>query len=202
MTIKPLIIALLFVGSALVGRTQNDKVYKDSLESFRKNYINTHELVKTREDRALLQFFPIDPAYQVTCRFEKIDNSEWFPMSTSGSANQMHRKYGKLTFSIHDTTLHLFVYQSQSLMQTNDYKEYLFIPFSDITSGEETYGAGRYLECYIKDIQGGKLVLDFNKAYNPYCAYAAGYNCPIPPKENDMPISIRAGEKNYGKKTH
>jgi len=202
MPIKPLILALLFVVTALVGRTQNDKVYKDSLESFRKNYINTHELVKTKEDRALLQFFPIDPAYQVTCRFEKIDNNEWFPMSTSGSASQMHRKYGKLTFSIHDTTLHLFVYQSQSLLKTNDYKEYLFIPFSDITSGEESYGAGRYLECYLKDIQGGKLVLDFNKAYNPYCAYATGYNCPIPPKENDMPISIRAVEKNYGKKTH
>jgi uncharacterized protein (DUF1684 family) len=202
MPIKPLILALLFVVSTLAGRTQTDKVYKDSLKSFRKNYIDNHELLKTKEDQAFLQFFPIDPAYQVTCRFEKIDNSEWFPMPTSGSASQMHRKYGKLTFSIHDTTLHLFVYQSQSLMQTNGYKEYLFIPFSDITSGEESYGAGRYLECYIKDIQGGKLVLDFNKAYNPYCAYVTGYSCPIPPKENDLPVSIRAGEKNYGKKTH
>src|ERR1019366_1236411 len=142
MTIKPLILALLFVVPTLAGRAQTDKVYKDSLTSFRKNYIDTHELLKTKEDRALLRFFPIDPAYQVTCQFEKTDNNEWFPMPTSGSASQMHRKYGKLTFSIHDTTLHLFVYQSQSLQTTNDYKEYLFIPFSDITSGEESYGAG------------------------------------------------------------
>lgn len=185
---------------AAQGFSQNDKAYLDSLQAFRKNYINTHEVIKTPQDRALLQFYPIAPSYLVACRFEKIDNASWFPMSTSGKSMQMHRKYGKLSFTIHDTTLHLFVYQSQSLLQTSDYKDYLFIPFTDATSGETTYGGGRYLECFIKDIHDGSLTLDFNKAYNPYCAYTTGYDCPIPPKENALPVSIRAGEKNYGKK--
>jgi uncharacterized protein (DUF1684 family) len=199
---KSFFFASLFFFSTLAGFTQSSKAYLDSLQSFRENYINTHEVVKTKEDRALLQFFPVDPSYRVKCQFEKTDHSEWFPMNTSGTAKQMHRIYGKLSFVLHDTTLHLFVYQSQNLLQTNDYKDYLFIPFSDVTSGEDSYGAGRYLECYISDIHGGTLLLDFNKAYNPYCAYSAGYNCPIPPRENDLPVQVRAGEKNYGKKGH
>jgi hypothetical protein len=195
-------IACSYLFSTLPGHAQDGKAYLDSLQSFRDNYVNTHEVVKTKEDRTLLRFFPIDPSYLVKCQFERIHNSDWFPMSTSGTRTKMHRKYGKLTFSIHDTTLHLFVYQSQDLLQSENEKDYLFIPFTDMTSGEESYGAGRYLECYIKDVRDGTLVLDFNKAYNPYCAYTTGYNCPIPPKENDLPVAIRAGEKNYGRKSH
>ena len=73
----------------------------------------------------------------------------------------------------------------------------LFYIFRDLTTGKETYPAGRFF--YSALPQNGTVVLDFNKAYNPYCAYAAGYNCPIPPRENDLPVAIRAGEKNYGK---
>jgi uncharacterized protein len=199
---KPLFFASLLAFSGLTCLAQTNKAYHDSLQAFRANYINTHEVVKTNEDRMLLQFFPLDPSYRVTCRFEKLTGSEWFPMATSGAATQMHRKYGRLTFSIHDTTFHLFVYQSQSLLTVKGYEGYLFVPFTDITSGETTYGAGRYLDCDINDIQGETMRLDFNKAYNPYCAYTAGYNCPIPPKENDLQVAILAGEKNYGKKIH
>jgi uncharacterized protein len=102
---------------------------------------------------------------------------------------------------IHDTVLHLMVYQSQALLQKAGTRDYLFIPFTDATSGTDSYGAGRYIDGTISDIRNGSLVLDFNKAYNPYCAYSAGYNCPIPPRENDLPVAIRAGERNYGK-TH
>lgn len=199
---KSLLLTSLFFFSTMAGFTQSNKAYLDSLQAFRENYINTHEVVKTKEDRAQLQFFPVDPTYRVKCRFEKMNNSEWFPMSTSGAVKKMHRIYGKLTFSIHDTILHLFVYQSQVLLQNEAEKDYLFIPFTDVTSGEESYGAGRYLECTISDIHDGALLLDFNKAYNPYCAYTTGYNCPIPPRENELSLPIRAGEKNYGKKVH
>ncbi|HEX4852444.1 MAG TPA: DUF1684 domain-containing protein, partial [Puia sp.] len=112
------------------------------------------------------------------------------------------RKYGRLTFKLHDTTLHLSVYQFQFLMAKEDTKNYLFIGFTDLTTASDTYGGGRYIDCVIEDIHDGKLMLDFNKAYNPYCAYKSGYNCPIPPKENDLPIAILAGEKIYGKKMH
>jgi uncharacterized protein (DUF1684 family) len=107
-----------------------------------------------------------------------------------------------LTFRVHDTALHLFVYQLQFLLGKEDTKNDLFVGFTDLTSAADTYGGGRYIDCVIGDIHDGVMVLDFNKAYNPYCAYTTGYNCPIPPKENDLPVAILAGEKNYGKKSH
>jgi uncharacterized protein (DUF1684 family) len=76
----------------------------------------------------------------------------------------------------------------------------LFIPFNDLTNYEETYGGGRYLDVSTTDIVNGKMVVDFNKSYNPYCAYSDGYNCPIPPDANKLQVTIKAGEKNYGKK--
>lgn len=71
----------------------------------------------------------------------------------------------------------------------------LFVPFVDETSGKETYGSGRYLD--LEQARGDDYVLDFNMAYNPYCAYNDDYVCPIPPRENKLPIEIRAGEKTY-----
>jgi uncharacterized protein (DUF1684 family) len=173
--------------------------YMDSIKAFRADYVQTHELLTTREQKALLSFYPLDPAYRVVARFEKYADSPWFSMPTSGETPQIQRKYGRLTFMIHDTVLHLMVYQSQALLQKAATRDYLFIPFTDATSGIDSYGAGRYIDGTISDIRNSSLVLDFNKAYNPYCAYSAGYNCPIPPRENDLPVAIRAGGKNYGK---
>jgi uncharacterized protein (DUF1684 family) len=87
-------------------------------------------------------------------------------------------------------------------MKQEKLREYLFVPFGDATSGFESYGGGRYIEFYISDIKNNKVIIDFNKAYNPYCAYTTGYNCPIPPAENLLTVAIPAGEKNYGKKIH
>lgn len=87
-------------------------------------------------------------------------------------------------------------------MKQKKYKDYLFVPFGDATSGFESYGGGRYLEFEISDIHHNKVQLDFKKAYNPYYAYTAGYNCPIPPKENFLAVSIEGGEKNYEKPVH
>jgi hypothetical protein len=195
-------ISLLHAGLSSKSQSPNNRIYKDSLQAFRENYINTHEIIKTKEDRALMQFFPIDPSYYISCHFQKTDHGDWFAMNTSGLSKQVYRVYGKLSFTVHDTAVSLFVYQSQSLMNIKGYRDYLFIPFTDNTNAVETYGAGRYLECYITDIHDGILHLDFNKAYNPYCAYSTGYDCPIPPKDNAMPVSIRAGERIYGRKSH
>lgn len=191
----------LFAVGALSASAQQVTTpgYMDSIKAFRADYVGSHELLTTAAQKALLRFYPLDPAYRVAARFEKYSDSPWFPMATSGRSSQIQRKYGRLTFRIHDTTLHLTVYQSQALLQKAATRDYLFIPFTDATSGVETYGGGRYLDCTMGDIRGGILVPDFNKAYNPYCAYTAGYNCPIPPRENDLPVAIRAGEMNYGK---
>jgi uncharacterized protein len=179
--------------------TAQEKSYLDSIKAFQQTYVDSHEVVKY-SDKKFLQFFPVDSSYRVLCNFTPAKNAKWFSMKTSGSATQVYRKYGLLTFKIHDTVLQLNVYQSQSLMTSDDYADYLFIPFTDATTGEESYTGGRYIDHKMSDIRNNKLLLDFNKAYNPYCAYATGYNCPIPPAENDLRIAIAAGEKTYAKK--
>jgi uncharacterized protein (DUF1684 family) len=121
-------------------------------------------------------------------------------MAASGPTKKLYRIYGKAHFSLHDTVVTLNIYQSQELMQMAQYKDDLFIPFTDATSGVETYEGGRYFDFTIHDIKDNSLVIDFNKAYNPYCAYVSRvYSCPIPPKENHLAIAIKAGERKYGK---
>ena len=79
------------------------------------------------------------------------------------------------------------------------FRNELFLPFKDKTNANGSYGGGRYIDIKISDIENGKVILDFNKAYNPWCAYSDGYSCPIPPKENHLKIAVTAGEKEYGK---
>ncbi|HVU98425.1 MAG TPA: DUF1684 domain-containing protein [Puia sp.] len=196
------IIQLLLLFSSTAKLTHAQTPYIDSMQAWRNNYVNTHELLKTPEERSLLRFYPLDAAYKVECTFEKVSNSPWLPMPTSGTVTKMARKYGVLSFRLHDTVMHLVVFQMQQLLAKEGTKDYLFVGFTDATSALDTYGAGRYIDCTTADIHGDRMTLDFNKAYNPYCAYTTGYNCPIPPRENDLPVAILAGEKNYGKKVH
>ena len=171
-------------------------VYEDSVNNFIGQYVKDHEVVKGA-DKKWIQFYTVSKQYRVTAIFKRKENSEWFFMNTSGSMKQEHRVYGVLSFTMQDTLLQLSVYQSKSLMGTKDYSDYLFVPFTDKTTGLQTYGGGRYIDFKMGDIHNNEVVLDFNKAYNPYCAYASGFNCPIPPKENDLKVNINAGEKNY-----
>ena len=174
-------------------------VYKDSLNSYIARYVKQHEVV-TGDDKQFFSFFTVNEKYKVTASFEETGNSKWFSMETSGAIKKTFRVYGILHFSINDTAVTLNIYQSQNLMNIAEYKNHLFLPFTDITSGEETYAAGRYIDLDISDIKNNKLVIDFNKAYNPYCAYVSRkYNCPIPPKENQLPVAILAGEKIFSK---
>lgn len=87
-------------------------------------------------------------------------------------------------------------------MKIPQYKNYLFLPFTDLTNAVTTYGAGRHIDVETTDIKAGKLIIDFNKAYNPYCAYAAGFQCPLPPGECNLDIAVEAGEKTFGKPVH
>ena len=176
------------------------KSFKDSTEEYFKKYVKEHEVV-TGKDKDLMSFFPVDEKYRITCKFERMLNSQWFRMESSGQVKRNYRTYGIIYFKINDTAVTLNIYQSQDLMTSPQYKDHLFIPFTDATSGEETYESGRYIDLEIKDITNDRVLIDFNKAYNPYCAYVSGkYNCPIPPKENNLNVAILAGEKNYGKK--
>ena len=180
----------------LATYSQQAATYLDSLQQFRNHYIETHEVVKA-PNRQYLQFYTIDPAYRLQAKLERLSSSHWFSMNTSGKVKQAFRKYGKLTFTLLGKPLQLFVYQSQDLMRSKEYANYLFVPFTDSSSWLESYNGGRYMDFMVSDIKGSLLEIDFNKAYNPYCAYSTGYSCPIPPNENDLAVAIQAGEKNY-----
>ena len=190
------LLVILFITQTSIA--QKKDTYVESIKAYQKKYVDEHEVVG-RKDKKYFRFFPVNSRYNVTCRFEKITDTVGFTMRTSANTLKHYFKYGRLGFFISDTEYHLFVYQSKDLMQTDKYKDYLFVPFTDLTTGDASYGSGRYIEFYIQDIKNNTLQLDFNKAYNPYCAYSAGYKCPIPPRENFLPVAIRAGEMNFAK---
>ena len=177
---------------------QKKDVYTESIKAYQKMYVDSHEVVQGK-DKKYFRFFPINNNYNVSAYFERIYDTVGFTMNTSAGTVKYYYKYGRLDFMIDGKESLLYVYQGKELMQTEQYKDYLFVPFTDATTGNESYGSGRYLEFYKKDIQGDNLQLDFNKAYNPYCTYATGFKCPVPPKENRLTVPIKAGEMNFGK---
>lgn len=173
--------------------------YKDSIQAFIDNYKLNHGVVKNQE-KQYLQFFPIEEKARIKAHFEPVRNAEWFSMPTSSGRTKMYRQYGKLNFLYEGSMQVLYVYQSQVLLQDPKHVDHLFLPFTDLTTGKESYETGRYIDLIISDIKGSQITVDFNKSYNPYCAYISGiYSCPIPPKENRLKIAIRAGEKKYVK---
>lgn len=171
--------------------------YQDSILAFRNRYTNTHGALDSAE-KAQLRFFPVDAKYYVTATVEPVYEAPWFAMETSGTTKKTYRIWAILHFTLNGMSLKLAVYQSQQLLLNEVYKNYLFIPFTDLSNGLVTYENGRYIDCTIDELASGRYYLDFNKAYNPYCAYIKNnYNCPIPPAENHLPVQISAGEKKW-----
>jgi uncharacterized protein (DUF1684 family) len=136
-------------------------------------------------------FFEINLKFRVTAILTK-EVGEFFEMKTSTAKTKLYRQYGKLSFTIDGRQLILPVYQSKDLMNTEKYADYLFFPFTDVTNGETSYAAGRYISLYLPK-EGNEMILDFNQAYNPYCAYSKKFSCPVVPRENDLAIKIEAG---------
>jgi len=140
-----------------------------------------------------IHFFPVNTKYAVNAKFVRTPDERPFQMSTSSGMRKTYIKYAEARFVIDKKEYKLNVYQSQELIKSAEYKDYLFIPFTDATSGNETYEGGRYIDLNIP--QSDHILINFNKAYHPYCAYTDGYNCPVPPLENTLPIKIEAGVK-------
>jgi uncharacterized protein len=151
-------------------------------------------------DTSYVSFFPVGAGYVLDAIFEPLKDQPVFNMGTSSGKTKQAQKIGIVRFRIENQEVELSAYQLILLRSNPQQQDLFFIPFTDVTSGDETYSAGRYLDFKLGDISSNKLTVDFNKAYNPYCAFVDGYNCPIPPKENQLNIPIRAGEKSYGKK--
>jgi hypothetical protein len=140
-------------------------------------------------------YYDIDTMFRLTAQFTVDTGGEIFGMATNTARKPKYRVYGHLKFRVGDTVQTLTAYQNIGFMDDPEYGGFLFIPFRDKTNGKTTYGAGRYLD--LKIPASGSTVLDFNKAYNPYCAYSDRWSCPLVPFENHLNIYILAGEKKY-----
>ncbi|MRX70029.1 hypothetical protein SAMN06265349_10136 [Flavobacterium resistens] len=142
-----------------------------------------------------LDFYPINGKYFVVAKFEKAKNEKAFEMKTTGTRTPKYIKYGTLSFTLEGKALKLNVYRSIDLSKQEQYKDHLFLPFSDLTCGKESYIGGRYID--LKIPKGNTIAIDFNQAYNPYCAYNHKYSCPLVPLENDLNVEIKAGVKTF-----
>lgn len=138
-----------------------------------------------------LSYFGFNHAYVVTARFVATPDEKPFQMPTTTDRLPKYVKHGHLFFELNGQQLRLSVYRNIDLSKKAGYENYFFVPFNDSTNGFETYGGGRYLDLY--GPLGDSVVLDFNRVYNPYCAYNSRYSCPIPPPENRLPVKIEAG---------
>ena len=118
-------------------------------------------------------------------------------MKTSTDRLPEYVKYGEAFFMLDKKELKLNIYQSMNHEKEEGYEDYLFLPYTYLTSGDGSYGGGKYLDLKIPD--GNSIIIDFNKTYNPYCAYSHRYSCPVPPEENDLLIRIEAGVRDYNK---
>jgi len=144
-----------------------------------------------------LDFFTISEAYIIEATLIRTPDEKPFEMPTTTSRKPMYVKYGELHFSMDGKECKLNVYQNLEFSRRPGYANQLFLPFTDLTSGDTTYGGGRYLDVIIPE--GNTLVLNFHCAYNPLCAYNEKYSCPIVPAENDLPVAVRAGVKAFQK---
>ena len=136
-----------------------------------------------------LPYFAINEEYRVPAALKPIESTQVFEMSTSTGQRRKMRRVGSLAFTLKGQALTLtaFVEASETDMRR------LFVPFGDLTNGSETYQGGRYLD--LDRTASGVYDLDFNRAYHPFCLFNSGYDCPVPPRENRLPLPIRAGER-------
>jgi uncharacterized protein len=142
-----------------------------------------------------LKYFYPNSKYKVEGVFVKETETRTFEMKTSTDRLPLYSTYGKIHFKLDGEDYVISAYQNVELVKRPGYENYLFIPFRDLSSGEETYGAGRFLDFRFNGEE--KVTLDFNLAYNPLCAYNHKYSCPLPPYENHLGVKILAGEKTY-----
>ncbi|MBL0129262.1 MAG: DUF1684 domain-containing protein [Flavobacteriales bacterium] len=178
-----------------------DRAWQDSLQAYW-DHINMEYrdadhsplLPEARTHFVELERFAPDTQFRIKASF-KAKAGKAFEMTTTTDRKPMYEAVGVLRFKILGRKEKLTVYRNIDLSKRPEYVNHLFVPFTDLTNGSLTYGGGRYI-----DLQGplGKEVeLDFNRAYNPYCAYGGRYSCPIPPLENHLEMRVEAGVKAY-----
>jgi len=195
-----LIVCFVFIFGNLLAQSNTEII--SEIENYRasenEKFGAAETTILTSEDFenfTTLEYYPIDLKYRVTATFLRTPNEKPFLMPTTTDRLPEYVKYGEAHFQIDDTTYKLALYKSTNAWGNPEkYGNHLFLPFTDVTNSEGSYGGGRYLDLIIPN--GNEIVIDFNKSYNPYCAYNPKYSCPIPPLENDLSVRIEAGIKD------
>lgn len=202
---KPKNIILIIIVTAVVAGFYYSFTGSDTSEA----YLARIEQVRTEKDNSFrsgddspfgdsieftgLHYFPIDARYRINARLTEINPKKPVVLPTSDGREKSYLEYAYAEFTLDGVQNKLLILE---IMDMSPYRGTLFLAFADKTSANETYGAGRYLD--VKKVPGAtSITLDFNEAYNPYCAYNDTYSCPFPPKENVLAVEIKAGEKTY-----
>ena len=180
----------------LIGETEYQQklnaVFKDASKSPLKN--------KDLKSFKGLDFFPVDSSYIIIASIEKTPDTPFLGMATNTEEKSYYRKFGILTFTLKEKEMQLTLYESLEESENPVFKDYLFLPFTDETSGSDSYGGGRYMDVFKSKINtNGTLELNFNNTYNPYCAYNDDYSCPLTPRDNHLSMEILAGVKDFKK---
>lgn len=165
--------------------------FRADKDAFFREHPNSPLMPSQRASFGGLAYYPEDPELVVHGPLETdgVDLDEAVTMQTTTGGHQVYRRAGVVAFDVDGEPARITLYSSPDMHE-------LFVPFRDATNAKETYGAGRYLETEPPDPQG-EVVVDFNYAYNPYCAYNPVWSCPIPPGENWLRVPIRAGERIF-----
>ena len=180
----------------LVGETKYQQKLNADFKDASKSPLKKKDLKNFKG----LDFFPVDSTFIVTAKLTKTINAPTFEMATTTDRKPLYKEYGVLTFTLKGKDCKLTIYQSQDDLRDEKYKDYLFLPFTDDTSGNESYGGGRYMDVMTTDEKpNGTIVLNFNNTYNPYCAYNDRYSCPLTPRKNHLDLEIKAGVKVFKK---
>ena len=193
-------IALFAIGALLSACTSGPSAPDDS------SYLKEVQDARAEKDRVFaadtetipvakraiflpLKYYPVDPAFKVPAALKLSNDRPIFDMPTSTGTNRKMQRVGVLDFTLQGTQMSLEAFVENGTQQITS----LFVPFADLTTGTETYSAGRYLD--LKPTATGFYEIDFNRAYNPTCAYNPTWECPYPPSSNRLKVAIRAGEK-------
>jgi len=198
MKIQLFFFSLLFITFSYAQDTKELKNARKFQQKLNKEFSSKEESPLKEEDLAnfkSLDFFPLDSTFIVDAKLTLHKDSQPFAMKTTTDRLPIYKVYATATFELKGKTYSLEIYQNEKLVLTPEYEDYLFMPFTDATNGDGSYGGGRYID--LKLPEGDSIVIDFNQAYNPYCAYNEKYSCPIPPKNNNLDLKVLAGVKVF-----
>ncbi|MFM9989126.1 DUF1684 domain-containing protein [Flavobacterium sp.] len=193
--LSSLLILFFAISFAQDKKIETSQEFQNNLNE---EYADKKDSPLTEEDFKVfkaLDFYPINEKFIIEATFLRTKKEKVFGMKTSTTRLPKYKKYGELSFVIDGKKFKLNVYQNIDLSKKEGYEDHLFLPFSDLTCGKESYLGGRYIDMYFPKSE--TVIIDFNKAYNPYCAYNHKYSCPIVPLENDLQIEILAGVKKF-----